>query len=171
MANGAGPEVHFNKVFKNIIVTKPWLFIIAYSLYSNPGLTLEELKELTGLTINVLKRGVWWLKKYNIVEEKSNKYFFRTEYAKAMEDLRYGHCSLKSTHILLLDRVYIVLTIRDGRIHYWSLPAEYYEKLLYYEKLSGGSYSAEEIAYMLDVNIGTAKRVKKLRELLKLCRT
>lgn len=171
MTKGVEQELFHNKVLKNVFATKPWLFITASNLYSNPGLTVEELKEVTGFVMDVLKRSIWWLKKYGIVEEKSGKYFLKAEYVKPMEELRYNHCNLGKVHVVLLDKVYIVLAVREGRVHYWSLPAEYYEKLLYYERLTGYSYNTEEIAYILCVNKSTAKRVEKLRELLKLCKT
>lgn len=171
MTKDAGQEPLRSKILKNVFATKPWLFITASNLYSNPGLTMEELKEVTGLVMDVLKRSVWWLKKYGVVEEKDGKYFLGSEYVKPMEELRYNYCNLGKIHVLLLDKVYIMLAIREGRIRYWSLPAEYYEKLLYYERLTGYPYNIEEISYILRVDKSTAKRVEKLRELLKLCKT
>lgn len=169
---GNAEQGHFrSKVLKNMFATKPWLFITASNLYSSPGLTVEELRGITGLVMDVLKRSIWWLKKYGVVEEKNEKYFLKTEYVKPMEELRYNYCNLGRIHVLLLDKVYIVLTIREGRVYYWSLPAEYYEKLLYYERFTGCSYNAEEIAHILCVDRGTAKRVEKLKELLRLCKT
>ncbi|MEM0001065.1 MAG: hypothetical protein QXY82_07090 [Desulfurococcaceae archaeon] len=160
-----------SRVLKSVFAARPWLFITASSLYSNPGLAMEDLKELTGLVMDALKRSIWWLKKYSVIEEKGGRYFLKTEYMKAMEELHRDHCNLGGVHVLLLDRVYVVLTVRKGRVHYWSLPAEYYEKLLYYEVLTDHPYSVEEIASILRVDESTAKKVERLRELLKHCKT
>lgn len=160
------------RVLKNIVASKPWLLAIINAIYSNPGLTLEKLREVTGLVMGVLRRGVWWLTKYGVVEIKNNKVFVRAEYIKAVEELKYNYyCNMKNTHIVLLDKVYVVLIIRDGHLKYWSLPVEYYEKLTNYERTLGRILSESEVAHALGVSAGTAKKLIELKKLLEACKT
>lgn len=155
---------------KNILADKPWLFIIAYYVYTTPGLTIEELREIVELNTSVLKRGVWWLRKYGVVEEKNNKYYIRQEYRDPLGRLLLNHCGLRTIHILLLDQVYIVYYIRDGKIQYYSLPREYIDKLVYYERITGSGYTESDLVHLLGVSHGTARKILRLRELLGKCR-
>ncbi|MEM4489825.1 MAG: hypothetical protein QW816_01290 [Desulfurococcaceae archaeon] len=166
-----GSELSPSTVFKNMIAAKPWLFIIAYYIYSHQGSTVEELRESTGLNTNTLKRGIWWLNKYNVIECRNEKYFIKPEYVKVVENLLYDHCNLKRIHLLKLDKVFIVLTVRNGRIDYWSLPVDYVEKLSFYEEITSSEFLDREIANILGVDIKTARKITRLRELQKACRS
>lgn len=165
-----GNELPRSVLFKNLIADKPWLYIIARFIKSYPGLTIEELKEASKLKIDVVKRGVWWLKKYGIIEEKNGKLFITREYSDIMESMIYNTCSIGDYTVLLLDKVYLVYLVRKGKIEYWSLPVDYYEKIKYYENITGGTYTPSEIASILGVDPGTARRVHLLIELLRQCK-
>jgi hypothetical protein len=159
----------YSVLFKNTIREKPWLFIIAYYVYSYPGLSIEELKNTSGLKIDVVKRGVWWLRKVGVVEERNNKYYISTTYSKVLESTILNTCRLGDTLILLLDEVYIVYRVTSGRIQYWSIPLKYYEEIAYYERATSGSYTPSNIAQILGVDLGTAKKVHRLFDLIKKC--
>ena len=159
-----------SSVFRRVIAERPWLFIVARYIYSYPGLTLEELKEISGLKAEVVKRGVWWLKKYGVVEERNGKLFIPRSFAKIIESLIFNTCSTVDMHILLVDMVYIVFRIRGGKIEYWSLPAEYYEKISHYRDIAEFC-SPERVTSVLDVNLSTAKKICLLLSLLRKCRS
>ncbi|MEM0004584.1 MAG: hypothetical protein QXE10_00035 [Desulfurococcaceae archaeon] len=169
MSKTTSNEVSPSRLFKNMIALKPWLFITAYYVYSNPGSTVEDLRELTRLNMDTLKRGIWWLNKFGVIENRNDKYFVKQEYSKVIENMLFNYCNLGEKHVLQLDKVYIVFNIRNGRVNYWSLPLDYYEKLSYYEKITNGVFTDREVAYVLGVNIRTARKIVELKELLEKC--
>jgi hypothetical protein len=152
-------------VFKWVIAEKPWLYVIAYYIYSYPGLTLEELREASKLRASVVKRGVWWLRKYSVVEERSGRLFIARGYAKILESLVTSTCRAGGAYVVLVDRVYIVFRSLGGKIEYWSLPADLYNKL-YQQRSLTEQCSPERVASTLRVSAGTARRLCLLLELL-----
>jgi len=122
------------------------------------------------LKMDVVKRGVWWLKKYGLIEEKEGKLYIAQRFSKPIEELSLNTCSLGDAMILLLDEVYIVYAIRERRIEYWSIPAKYCREILRYENMVGSSYTVRDIAHILDVDESTAKRVQLLLNLIRRCR-
>ena len=157
-------------VLKNIIARSPWLYPLMRAIFSTPGLTIEELKDAMGLKMDVIKRGVWWLKKYGLIEEKEGKLYIAQRFSKPIEELSLNTCSLGDAMILLLDEVYIVYAIRERRIEYWSIPAKYCREILRYENMVGSSYTVRDIAHILNVDESTAKRVQLLLNLIRRCR-
>jgi len=171
MARKTEDNTNRAQVLKNVIANKPWLYVILQAIYSYRGLSIEELREIVGLAKNVVERGLWWLNKYGLIEGRNGKFSLKPDYIKAFEEFLFKQCNLKNMHIIVLDEVYIVIYIKDRKVHYWSLPRKLYEEILQYEKLSGGEYSVSEISHILNIDIGTAKKILKLRALLKKCRT
>jgi predicted transcriptional regulator len=157
-------------VLKNIIARSPWLYPLMRAIFSTPGLTIEELKDTMGLKIDVIKRGVWWLKKYGLVEEKGGRLYIAQRFSKPIEELLLNTCSLGDTLILLLDEVYIVYIIRERRVEYWSIPAKYCREILRYENMVGSLYTIKDIAHILDVDESTAKLAQLLLNFIRKCR-
>jgi hypothetical protein len=156
-------------VFKWIIAKRPWLYIIAQNIYSYPGLTLEELREVSRLKASVIKRGVWWLKKYGVAEDRGGKLFIAKNYVKTLESLVLSTCSTGDVYLVLIDQVYIVLRIIGGKIEHWSLPANLYDKI-YRQRDLVEQCNPERVSSSLGVNLGTAKRLCTLVGLLRECR-
>jgi len=157
-------------VFRRVIAERPWLFIVARYVHSYPGLTHEELKEVSGLKAEVVKRGVWWLKKYGVVEERNGKLFISRSYVNVLRSLITRTYVTSGAHILLLDKVIIVFQVKSGKIEYWSMPFEYYEKITEFREITE-SCDPRRVVEVLKINIRTARKLCLLLRLLRECKS
>lgn len=152
-------------------MAKPWLFVVLQPLFSYKGLTLEELREVTGLSMEVLKRGLWWLKKLGILEERNGKFYVKSEFYKHLEELLLSYCRVNGIHLLLIDNTYIVIRVKNPRsIYHWAIQKSLFNSLVEVEKFAGTRLSVGEISNTLGVSLGVATRLSKLRTLVEKCR-
>lgn len=161
-----------SELLKRVVVELPWLLVVIIALNSYSGLTAEELSEALKLSVKVVKRAVWWLKKFKIVDEKSGKLFISKDFTKAVEELLYSYCNLGSTHVVQVDNVFIIIHVRNSRnIYYWYTRKGLYEKLLEMEKFAGTILNESEVASLLSIPVSEAAKLIKLRRLLEKCRS
>jgi len=139
-------------------------------LYSYPGLTVEDLRGVIGLKTSVIKRGLWWLKKHGVVEEKNGKLFISRGYVNVLRPVILRTCSTGSAHVLLLDKVIVVFQVRSGKIDYWSMPLKYYEEITRLKDVAENCIP-EKVANILKVNVGSAKKLCLLLGLMRECRS
>ncbi|MEM0326859.1 MAG: hypothetical protein QW733_07515 [Desulfurococcaceae archaeon] len=164
-------DVSPGTLLKRTLISKPWLFVVLSALFSYKGLTTEELREITGLSNEVVKRALWWLRKLGIIEERNNKLYVKQEFYRPLEKLLYNYCRVDRTIVLDVEDVYLVIQVKSTReVVTWSIQKSMYEKLLEAEKFTGSPLDAESIARVLGVPVNTASRLAKLRNLLEECR-
>ncbi|MEM4441184.1 MAG: hypothetical protein QXS14_06960 [Desulfurococcaceae archaeon] len=164
-------DVSPGTLLKRALIGKPWLFVVLSALFSYKGLTTDELREVTGLSNEVVKRALWWLRKLGIVEERNNKLYVKQEFYRPLEKLLYNYCRVDRTIVLDVEDVYLVIQVKSTReVVTWSIQKSMYEKLVEAEKFAGSPLDAANIARVLGVPVNTASRLAKLRNLLEECR-
>ena len=174
--SGSSFPVTPSNLVKRVVLAKPWLLVVMQALLSYPGLSVEELHSAVGLSMEVVKRAVWWLKKFGIVEEKtfeekSTKLFVKKDFSKPLQELLYHYCKAGNKHLVLVDDIYIVVEVKGPKkLLYWSIPRKLYEELVYYERLAGAKLKPGDIAQIMDVQPGVAQRLFKLRGIVEECK-
>lgn len=152
-----------------LITRRPWLIPFIYYIYTYSGLTLQELKELTGLRTQIIKRAIWWLTKNNIVEKRGEKYVIKEEYSKHVSELLFNYCSTGKTHVLRIGKTFFVVIIRKTRISTYTVPQDLYSKLTEYESNVQTEFQPKDLAEALNIPIRLAHRVIALRKTLQEC--
>lgn len=158
-------------LLKRVLLAKPWLLIVLVPLYGYRGMSVEDLHTLTGLSTEVIKRALWWLKKFGVVEERGEKFYVRTEYYRVLDELMISYCRAGDSHLVVIEGNYIVVQVKSSKeISYWSISEALYLKLLESEKFAGSSLSTQDIAKTLQIPLSTSVKLVKLRELVAKCR-
>lgn len=158
-------------LLKRVLLAKPWLLVVLVPIYGYKGIVVEDLRSLTGLSAEVIKRALWWLKKFGIVEEKEGRYYVRAEYYRVLDELMLSYCKTGDFHLVFLEGFYIVVHVKGPReISHWSVKEEQYLKLLEAEKFAGTRLGTQDLAGALQIPFSTASKLLKLRELITTCR-
>ncbi|WP_042666722.1 hypothetical protein [Desulfurococcus amylolyticus] len=157
------------KILYSFIISNPWLYPFIYAIYSTQGASIEELRSIIDLRMQLVKRALWWLVKSGIVEEKGGRFYIRREYMDYVNELKLSTCILKDTYILRVKDAHIVVAVRNGRIIHWAVPSELYDKVVELEKNTNVVFTSGEVSQALAIDIGTATKLVKLRRLIKEC--
>ncbi|ADV65540.1 hypothetical protein [Desulfurococcus mucosus] len=153
----------------SIVMADPWLYPFIYLIYSSQGATLDDLRSMTGLRTQLVKRALWWLLKSGVVEEAGGRYYVSRGFARHVEELRLSTCITGGVYIIQLGDAYIVVSLGEGRVSHWAVHRELYDKLLELERNAGASFTGREVSQALSIDVGTATRLVRLRELLREC--
>ncbi len=152
-----------------IATRRTWLMPLIYYIYTYSGLTFEELKELTNLRSRVLRRALWWLKKYGVVEESGQKYIISTEYADAVRELTLRYCIVDKKHMFQLGKTYFVVSIKRSRITSYTVPVDLVQKLHELEENIDSEFKPLHLAQALNIPLNLARRVVNTYRLLREC--
>ncbi len=153
-----------------VATRKPWLIPILYYIYSYSGLGIDELKEILGLKKQVLRRAIWWLKKYGLVMDSGEKIIVIPDYTKILEEFFQDYCTTPNKHLYRVGGTYYVVNIRRTRITSYTVPAEYIDKLLAYEKNIQTEFSPLDLAQTLNIPINLARKIINAKRILEKCR-
>jgi hypothetical protein len=166
----SGVESSKRGVLTLIAVRRTWLIPILYYIHSYGGLSLDELREITGLKSKVLRRALWWLlKKYSIVEESGTKFIVKREYADVLDTLFMNYCIIDKRHIFRLGGTYFVVSIKRSRVTSYTVPAELIEKLHELQTNIESEFQPLDLSQALGIPLNLAKRVVQTYKLLREC--
>ncbi len=153
-----------------IATRRTWLIPLIYYIYSYSGLTLEELREITGLRSKILRRALWWLKKYNIVEVTGEKFILKPEYSKLFTELILDYCITGRKHLFRLGKTLFIVAIRKNRVSVSTVPIDLVNELRNLEENIQGEYKPVDLAHALNIPLNLARRVVQAKKLLDECR-
>jgi len=162
-----------NKINRGLIIDlltkRTWLLPFIYYIHSYQGLTLDELRELTGVRTQVIKRALWWLRKYGVIEQCGEKYIITEDARPIIDEFLLDYCTTGKHHILKTGSTYFVAIIRRTRITAYTIPAQYIEELKKMEENVQTEFTAEDLANTLGIPRNLAHRITYLRKILKEC--
>jgi hypothetical protein len=168
--SGGDLEVSKRGVLALIAVKRTWLIPILYYIYSYSGLSLGELRELTGLRSKVLRRALWWLlRKYGVVEESGEKFIVKKDYASILDKLLINYCVVGKRHVFRLGKTYFVVNIKHNRVTSYTVPADLVEKLQELQSNIGVEFQPLDLSQALNIPLNLAKRVIQTYKLLREC--
>jgi len=154
-----------------ILTKKPWLMPILYQIYSYGEIEYEELKQLLGVRGPLLKRALWWLIKYGLIERYDNKFKISINYRNILEGIFLNKCIIRNHYVFKIGATFIVTIVRKTRISAYTVPAQLIEKLSNLEANVGTSFTAKDLMNTLGISAKLAYRVVKAHEILKQCST
>ncbi|GEM_PF-1586560 len=163
-------EISPRGVLLALITRKPWLIPFIYYIYTYSGLRLNELKELMNLKTLIIRRALWWLTKYGIMEKSGEKYIVAEKYRKILEELLLNYCTTGKTHVLRIGKTYFVAIIRKTRISTYTIPSDILDKLVEMETNVQTEFTAKDLSDALGIPIKLAQKTLKLKQILSECR-
>ncbi len=152
-----------------LISRRPWLLPILYIINSYGMIEYNELKQVLGVRGALLKRGLWWLVKYGVVERINDKFRVTQDYRSIVEDLLLNRCITRKYYIFRIGSTYYVAAVRRTRITVYTVPLELVEKLSILEKNVEAQFTAKDLAQALDIPAKLAYRAVKTHRLLIEC--
>lgn len=158
-------------ILAHILSKRAWIIPILYHIYSLGGAKISELRKILGLKTMVLKRAVWWLTKYGLIEKSGEeKYVLSKDYRGIIEELFMSMCRTGRYYIIRYGATYVVITVKKTRISSYTVPSKLLEQLIKLEEQVGSSFTHIDLANSLNIPPKLAYRVVKLRNLLKECK-
>lgn len=158
-------------ILAHILSNRAWIIPILYHIYSLGGARISELRETIGLKTMVLKRAIWWLTKYGLIEKSGEeKYVLSKDYRRVIGELFMTMCRTGKYYIIRYGATYIVINVKKTRISSYTVPGKLVEELIKLEEQVGSSFTHIDLANSLNIPPKLAYRVVKLRNLLKECR-
>lgn len=165
-------EPSAREILVHIASKQTWLVPILYYIYSYGGLKLQELREIMGTRTRVVKRGLWWLTKYGVIERTGEKYVFNPEFREAFTKLIWmDYCVVGSRHLFKIGKTIFVVKVSPTRITSYTVPAGLLDKLKSLEENIEAKYTPLEASQALGIPLKLARRLTKVHNLLKECRT
>ncbi len=153
-----------------VAMERPWLIPIIYFIHGSGGLDLSMLKSITGLRARVIRRAVWWLRKYGLVEDSAGKLIVKPVFRGVLDEFFLNYCRSGNRHAYRLGGTYYVVAVSSSRITSYTVPAELLERLLEYESNIQAEFTARDLAEALGIPLRLAGRIVGLRRLLRECR-
>lgn len=153
----------------DLLTRRTWLLPFIYYIYSYQGLTISELRQLTGVRTQVIKRALWWLRKYGVIEQRGEKYMVTGDARPIINEFLLDYCSTGKHHVLKIGLTYFVVIIRKTRITAYTVPAQYIEELRKMEENVQAEFTAEDLADTLGIPRSLAHRITYLRKILREC--
>ncbi len=153
-----------------LITRRPWLTPFIIEIHSLGGTTIGELRELLGVRTPIIKRALWWLQKYGVVEKSGEKYVINLEYRPVMDELKLQLCKQGRVYVLKLGATYFVITLRRTKITSYTAPEKLIEKLDELTTNAGGAeFTPKDLVDTLGIPYKLANRVVKTYKLLRAC--
>ncbi len=150
-----------------LINNKPWLIPFIYHIYSLQKTSIEELREILGLRTSVIKRGLWWLMKNNIVEKTGDKYMINREYIRYIDELILNYCITGKEYVLKIGSTYYVAIVKKTKITTYTVPEKILREFLN-KKLE--NRTPKDLSAETGYPEKLVGRVMKLYEILDICR-
>lgn len=153
-----------------IITRKPWLIPILYTIHSLGGsLKITEIRETLGIRSAILKRGLWWLQKFGLIEKSDDKVVINSDCRIALDKLFFDICRTRNYFIIKHGSVYVVISVKKTRIAAYTMPVQIIEELNKLSRDVGAEFSAKDFSKALSIPPKLAYRAVKTRRLLLEC--
>ena len=153
-----------------LITRRPWLTPFIAEIHSLGGTSIGELRELLGVRTPIIKRALWWLQKYGVVEKSGEKYVISQEYRPVVDELKLQLCKQGRVYVLKLGATYFVIAMRRTKITSYTVPEKLIEKLDELTTNAGGAeFTPKDLVDTLSIPYKLASRVVKTYKLLRAC--
>lgn len=153
-----------------LVTRRAWVLPILSIITGLGGATAREIRGELGVRAPIVKRGLWWLSKYGVVEKSGDKYVVSTDYRDAVERVLRDHCHVGNQYVYRIGATYIYVHVKKNRVHSYTAPEKYVAELIRLEDEGGGVFSALDYSMATGLPIKLARRVVRIRELLRICR-
>ena len=163
-------EISPRGILLALITKKPWLLPFIYYIHSYSGLQLNELRELMNLKTLIIRRALWWLTKYGIVEKSGEKYVITEKYRKILDELLLNYCTTGKVHVLKIGKTYFVAIVKRTRISTYTVPSDILDKLIEMETNVQMEFTAKDLSDALGIPFNLAQKTLKLKQVLSECR-
>ena len=154
-------------VVASLIARKPWVLPILYHIYSLGEVEYRELREILGLRSPILKRGIWWLVKYGVVERIDDKIRVSKDYRSVLDSLFLNRCIHRNNYVFRIGETYVILSVKKTKVSVYTLPAGILEKL--YNKIDD-NVDAKKLSIETNLPIRLVQRAIRTYRLLKECK-
>jgi len=99
----------------------PWTLVFLIKLKDLGGeASASEIAKETGVRSPIVKRAMWWLKKYGLVEEvpdvEPRRFKLKTEAYRFIEKIVVNMWVKGNTTVILWGRTYYVFIVRESRV-------------------------------------------------------
>lgn len=152
-----------------VLTKKTWLIPILYQIYSYGAIKYDELKQLLNIRGSLLKRALWWLVKYGIIEKYYNEFRISVNYKSILEEVFLNKCIVRNYYVFKIGKTFIIAIIRRTRISAFTVPAQFIEKLSKLEANVETRFTTKDLMDVLGISAKLAYRVIKTHEILKQC--
>lgn len=116
-----------------LLYERPWtLPIVITMLVENRYLSAREIAEVWGTRTSIVKRGLWWLTKYGLVERLTNevtKYKLKDEILLSFKKLLRERWTRDNKLVIRRGSIYFVITVRKKRILARAVTEDVVEKV------------------------------------------
>ena len=168
--DGVKREPSRKEIIVFIASKRPWLIPILYTLYSAGSADIQELKEILGVRSTIVKRGLWWLTKYGVVEKSGEKYIVSKDYRPILDEMFLDMCRTRHYYILRFGATYLVIVVKKTRITSYTVPVKLVNELARMEENVGTQFTVIDFAQAANIPPKLASRVVRVRRLLLECK-
>ena len=153
-----------------LVTRRAWVLPILSAISTLGGASVRELREELGVRTPIVRRGLWWLSKYGIIEKTGDKYVITDDYREAVDTVLHEYCHVGNQYVYRIGATYIYVHVKKTRVHAYTAPEKYIADLMRLEEEGGGVFSALDYSMTRGLPIKLARRVVRIRELLRVCR-
>ncbi len=153
-----------------VLTRRPWLIPFIYEIHGLGGASISELRESLSIRTPIIKRALWWLQKYGVIDRSGDKYVIEQDYRPLIDELKLQLCRHNREYVLKLGATYFVIILRRTRITSYSVPEELVNRLEELITNAGGTeFTPKDLADALSIPYKLASRVVKTYRLLRKC--
>ncbi len=152
-----------------LLTRRLWLMPILYHIHSYGEIGYDELKQLLCLRTQVLKRALWWLVKYGVVERRGNRFRVVQDYRVVLSELFLNKCIYRNYYIFRYGETYFVSIIRRTRITAYTVPAKLLADIDRMKADVDTEFKPTDLLSLKGIPLKLAYRVVKIHRILREC--